>query len=321
MTQPPRKTGLGRGLNILFADTGGLRDNSSPSEPRIRSLEDDGPYTPAPPAGPPRILPLEKIIANPKQPRRRFEPEALLDLENSIRQQGMLQPIVVRPAPGMAGFYEIVAGERRWRASQRIPLHMVPVVIRELNDSEVLELALVENIQRQDLNPIEEADGYKRLIDEFSHTQEALGALVGKSRAHIANMLRLLELPEKIRGFVIDGKLSMGHARALITASDPEGLAQKIIQEGLSVRQTEALAKGARDSSRPGQKAPRSISMAGKDPDTLALERDLSTAVGMPVTVLHDGAKGTLSIAYTSLDQLDDLCQRLCATPGTRGGY
>jgi ParB family transcriptional regulator, chromosome partitioning protein len=316
----PKKTGLGRGLNILFADTGGLRDNRPPSEPRIRALTDE-PIISSAPAAPPRTLPLEKIIANPHQPRRRFEPEALLDLENSIRKQGMVQPIIVRPAKDRFGWYEIVAGERRWRAAQRIPLHVVPVIVRELNDSEVLELALVENIQRQDLNPIEEADGYQRLIAEFFHTQEALGTLVGKSRAHVANMLRLLELPETVRDHVIEGRLSMGHARALITASDPAGLAEKIIREGLSVRQAEAMAKAARDPSRPGQKAPRVSVPSDKDPDTLALERDLSTAVGMPVTVTHDGAKGTLSIAYTSLDQLDDLCQRLCATPGTRVGF
>jgi ParB family chromosome partitioning protein len=321
MTQPPKKTGLGRGLSALFADTSAPSATSAAvAEPRIRSLTDDeAPARPA--AGPPRTLALDKIIANPAQPRRRFEPQALSDLENSIRSQGMLQPIVVRPAPSQPGKYEIVAGERRWRASQKIPLHEVPVIIRELTDTQVLELALVENIQRQDLNPIEEADGYKRLINEFGHTQEALGQLVGKSRAHVANMIRLLELPRKVQDFVIDGKLSMGHARALITAVDAEALANKIIAQGLSVRQTEELAKKTRDVARPGSKAPRASAMLDKDADTLALERDLSTAVGMPVTVTHNGAKGTLSIAYGSLDQLDDLCQRLCATPGTRGGF
>ncbi len=309
-------------MSALFADTSGPAQNIADTnfaEPRIRALDGDAP--PPAPAGPPRTLPLDKIIANPKQPRRRFEPQALADLEHSIREQGILQPIVVRPAPSGRGQYEIVAGERRWRAAQKIPLHEVPVIIREFTDAQVLEIALVENIQRQDLNPIEEADGYKRLIEEFGHTQEALGNIVSKSRAHIANMMRLLELPRKVREYLIDGKLSMGHARALITAVDADALADKIIALGLSVRQTEELAKKTRDASRPGTKRERSPVASEKDPDTLALERDLSTAVGMPVTVTHNGARGTLSITYGSLDQLDDLCQRLCATPGTRGGF
>jgi ParB family transcriptional regulator, chromosome partitioning protein len=322
MGQPPKKTGLGRGLSALFADTSTAPQNNPDviyGAPRIRSLADDP--VPVVASGPPRTLPLDRIVANPKQPRRRFEPQALADLEHSLREQGMLQPIVVRPAPDGRGQYEIVAGERRWRAAQRIPLHEVPVTIRDFTDAQVLEIALVENIQRQDLNPIEEADGYKRLIEEFGHTKEALGNIVGKSRAHVANMMRLLELPPKVRDYLIDGKLSMGHARALITAVDADMLADKIISLGLSVRQTEELAKKTRDVSRPGAKRDRVSVSSEKDPDTLALERDLSTAVGMPVTVTHDGMKGTLSIAYSSLDQLDDLCQRLCATPGTRGGF
>ncbi len=315
MSQPPKKTGLGRGLSALFADTNNFEQNNA--VPRIRSLEDDP--LPSVSAGPPRAVPLDKITANPNQPRRHFEPQALADLERSIREQGVLQPILVRPVAG--GRYEIVAGERRWRAAQKIPLHEVPVIIRDLTDAEVLEIALVENIQRADLNAIEEAEGYRRLIDEFGHTQEALGNIVGKSRAHVANMMRLLELSPKVRGFVIEGKISMGHARALITALEPDVLAEKVIALGLSVRQTEELAKKTRDMTRGGVKPPRAGLSSEKDPDTLALERDLSTAVGMPVTVTHNGARGTLSIAYGSLDQLDDLCQRLCATPGTRGGF
>ncbi len=248
---------------------------------------------------------IAAIIANPRQPRRQFDGEALAELTESIRARGVLQPILIRPVG--AGRYEIVAGERRWRASQAAGRHDIPALVRELDDAQAFEIALVENIQRADLDAIEEADGYRRLIDEFGHSQEALARLVGKSRSHVANLLRLLDLPQSVRDHVAAGRLSMGHARALITAADPAALAETVIARGLSVRQTEALARAARKSA--------SARAAGVRPpidaDLAALERQLSDSLGLKVAIRHAGGGGSVTVAYSSLDQLDMLCQRL----------
>ncbi len=330
MTTPPKKpSGLGRGLSALLGEISLPRTASSEVSPietksavPISAAEPDVDLTKLGVGSASRTVPIHQLYANPDQPRRRFEPEKLKDLEESIRAHGIMQPIMVRPLFGVrGGEYEIVAGERRWRAAMNVPLHEVPVIIRLLDDAQVLELALVENIQRQDLNPIEEALGYRRLIDDFNHTQEALGTLVGKSRAHVANLLRLLDLPDAVRSYLIEGKLSMGHARAVITAIDPVGLAQRVIKDDLSVRETERLAKAARQPDRPGTKPRSGVVSAEKDADTAALERDLSAAVGMPVSIVFSGQKGCLSIDYSTLDQLDDLCQRLCAAPSVRGTF
>ncbi len=252
-----------------------------------------------------QTIAIAAIVANPRQPRRHFDNEALAELTESIRARGVLQPILIRPIG--AGRYEIVAGERRWRASQAAGRHEIPALVRELDDTQAFEIALVENIQRADLDAIEEADGYRRLIDEFGHSQEALARLVGKSRSHVANLLRLLDLPQSVRDHVAAGRLSMGHARALITAADPMALAETVIARGLSVRQTEALARAARKPA--GARA--SLTRAPIDADLAALERQLSDSLGLKVAIRHDGGGGSVTVNYSSLDQLDMLCQRL----------
>jgi ParB family transcriptional regulator, chromosome partitioning protein len=310
MNTPKKPTGLGRGLSALLGDIAPTRASQD-----FRS--NDSPLT-----GGPLKVAIGRIYPNPKQPRRLFKPEALQELEDSIREKGLLQPILVRPSPDQPGLYEIVAGERRWRAAQRVPLHELPVVVRDLSDAEVMELALVENIQRQDLNPIEEAEGFFRLIDHFKYTPEMLAQMVGKSRSHVANMLRLLDLPLAVRELVMGGQLSMGHARALVSMADPERLAVEIVKGGLSVRQVEQLAKSS--ARKPGAARGRSSSSGvsgAKDADTMALERDVSAALGMPVSIAFAGQKGTVTVAYASLDQLDDLCQRLCAPLNGRNGF
>jgi ParB family chromosome partitioning protein len=251
------------------------------------------------------MLPVSALSPHPDQPRRHFD-EALLDeLAASIASRGLIQPIVVRPH---GHDYQIVAGERRWRAAQRARLHEVPVVVREFDDAETLEVALIENIQRQDLNAIEEAQAYQRLAGDYGHTQDALAKIVHKSRSHVANLLRLLELPAGVQGRVTDGSLSMGHARALLGARDIEALAEQVIAKGLSVRETERLAKGAKP-----QRAPRSS--GAREPsgnaDIAALERQLSDLLGLNVRISHADTGGTLTLAYSTLDQLDMVCQRL----------
>jgi ParB family chromosome partitioning protein len=251
------------------------------------------------------MLPVSALSPHPGQPRRHFD-EALLDeLAASIASRGLIQPIVVRPH---GNDFQIVAGERRWRAAQRARLHEVPVVVREFNDAETLEIALIENIQREDLNAIEEAQAYQRLAGDYGHTQEALAKIVHKSRSHVANLLRLLELPAAVQGRVTDGSLSMGHARALLGARDIEALAEQVIAKGLSVRETERLAKGAKP-----ERAPRRShkpAVAG-DADIAALERQLADLLGLHVRISHTGDGGVLSLTYSSLDQLDMVCQRL----------
>ncbi|MBU6206941.1 MAG: ParB/RepB/Spo0J family partition protein [Alphaproteobacteria bacterium] len=251
-----------------------------------------------------RRVELGLLSPNPAQPRKHFDEASLEELAQSIKSRGVLQPIIVRThGPG----FQIIAGERRWRAAQRAGLHQVPVIIKALDDATTLEIALVENIQRQDLNAIEEADSYRRLIAEFGHTQEALGVLVHKSRSHIANLLRLLDLPKPVRDAVVDNRLSMGHARALLSASDPEILMAEVIARNLSVRDTEALVRSKRVVQRP--LLDRSAHRA--NPDLEALEHHIGALLGLRVKIAHGPKGGTLTLNYASLDQLDLICQRL----------
>jgi ParB family chromosome partitioning protein len=250
------------------------------------------------------MLAVASLEPHPGQPRRHFDESALTELAESIRARGLIQPIVVRPHGGR---FQIVAGERRWRAAQRAQLHEVPAIVRDFDDIETLEVAIVENIQRQDLNAIEEAEAYKRLIAEFGHTQEALGKLVHKSRSHVANLLRLLDLPEKVRGMLQSGALSMGHARALIGAADPEGLADEVVKRDLSVRDTEKLVR----SGKPRKIGEAPIEYKGASADIDALERQLGDMLGLKVRIAHAPGGGTVSLSYSSLDQLDMICQRL----------
>ncbi|MEH3107790.1 MAG: ParB/RepB/Spo0J family partition protein [Sphingomonas fennica] len=252
-----------------------------------------------------RTLPIASIAPHPEQPRRHFDESALDELAESIALRGVLQPIIVRPH---GEGYQIIAGERRWRAAQRARLHEIPALVREMAEAETFELALIENIQRQDLNAIEEADAYARLIEQFGHTQEALGKLVQKSRSHVANLLRLRDLPAPVREAVADGSLSMGHARALVTATDPQALAEQVIRQGLSVRDTERLAKGRKSATRVPEQVPAARAM---EADIAALERQLADRLGLAVQVTHGGPGGSVTIVYGNLDQLDLVCQRL----------
>jgi len=279
-----KRRGLGRGLSALMADL-------DPVDPVRR---DDN------------VLPIERIVANPDQPRRTFDEAGLDELAASIRERGLIQPIIVRRDPHDDDRYQIVAGERRWRAAQRAQLHELPVVIREMSDDEVLEVAIIENVQRVDLNALEEALGLQQLIDRFQHTQEQVATALGKSRSHVANMLRLLKLPEAVREMLREGKLSAGHARAILTADDPVALARRVVEDDLSVRETERLAKDGRPP------AKRKLQHGdGKDADTRALELDLHVAVNLPVSINHrpDGS-GKVVISYGDLDQLDGLCEK-----------
>ncbi|NKX45100.1 ParB/RepB/Spo0J family partition protein [Roseicyclus persicicus] len=296
MVKRPERTGLGRGLSALMADI----------EPARSTPEAE---TPASPRGL-RRLPVDRIAPNPDQPRRTFAESALEELAASIREKGVIQPLIVRPDPTRPDGFQIVAGERRWRAAQRAQLHELPVIVREFDDTEVLEVAIIENIQRADLNALEEAQGYRQLIDRFGHTQEQLAQALGKSRSHIANMMRLLALPEPIQELVRGGQLSAGHARALLTAEDPVGLARKAVAQGWSVRDVEKHAKPSTGSSKPKARA-----TTQKDADTVALEGDLSAAVGMPVSIDHDTAsgEGRVTIRYKDLAALDDLIRLLSA--------
>ncbi|WP_375403431.1 ParB/RepB/Spo0J family partition protein [uncultured Sphingomonas sp.] len=291
-----RRGGLGRGLNALLGDL-------AREEPITGDGRDTSPGV--------RMLPVSAMTPHPDQPRRRFDDAALDELAASIAARGVIQPIVVRPH-GRA--YQIVAGERRWRAAQRARLTEVPVVVREFDDAETLEIALVENIQRQDLNAIEEALAYQRLSGEYGHTQEALAKIVHKSRSHVANLLRLLELPESVQAMVVEGALSMGHARALLGSREVEELAREVATRGLSVRETEKLARGAKGAperpSRPVGGGPKSPTPAA-DGDVAALENQLADLLGLSVRIAHGESGGTLTLGYATLDQLDMVCQRL----------
>ena len=289
-----KKRGLGRGLSALMADVNRSDEPTAKPDGGRRAEQ---------------FVPVEKIAPNPDQPRRSFDPEKLEDLANSIREKGVIQPLIVRADPRVAGQYQIVAGERRWRAAQLAQLHELPVLVRDFDDTEVLEVAIIENIQRADLNAVEEAAGYRQLIDRFGHTQEQLAQALGKSRSHIANQMRLLSLPRDVLDLLEQDRLSAGHARALITAEDPSALARQVVQKGLSVRETEKLAKAAA-SPRP---APKPKSAPLKDADTVALEGDLSANLGMKVAVNHQAGKesGQVVISYKTLEELDDLCRML----------
>jgi ParB family transcriptional regulator, chromosome partitioning protein len=257
-----------------------------------------------------RRLPVEFIIASRANPRKDFDPELLEDLTNSIREKGVMQPLLVRPSSQGPDIYELIAGERRWRAAQAAGLHEVPVIIREVDDKEALELAIIENVQRADLNPLEEALGYGQLIEQFEYTQQDLAQVIGKSRSNVANTLRLLRLPSEVQGMLERGDLTAGHARTLITAEDPLSLAQRIVSAGLSVREAEAMQqKDAEVRKRPA--LANGTLRPEKDADTLALEKQLSDALGLSVSLDHKDKGGRLEIRYKTLDQLDAVCTRL----------
>jgi ParB family chromosome partitioning protein len=285
------RRGLGRGLSALLGEADAVEAAA-----------------PAGGEGGAREVPIELVRANPDQPRRSFSREDIDALAASIREKGILQPILTRPMPGAEGEYQIVAGERRWRAAQVAGLRTVPVLVRELDDRQVLEIAIVENVQRTDLNPYEEALGYRQLIEKFGHTQEAVAEAVGKSRPHVANALRLLNLPQPVLNMLVDGELTAGHARTLVGSERAVELARRIVAEGLSVRQAESLSKDPE----PRTKGPsRSPSQAVKDHDTTALESDLADILGLEVEIRDAGGKGEVRLRYATLEQLDDLCRRL----------
>lgn len=298
MEKKSERRGLGRGLSALMADVG--LDAQADFAPR-KTAE--------------RMLPVEQLLPNPDQPRQIFSPEGLQELAESIREKGIIQPLIVRPDPGNPGIYQIVAGERRWRAAQLAQLHELPVIERGYSDAEVLEIAIIENLQRADLNPVEEARAYDQLMARFGHTQEKVAEALGKSRSHIANMLRLLALPTGVQEHLQSGQLTMGHARALIPLPNPAEVAQQVIEKGLSVRATEDLVRKllARPEGAERQGGTRKSAAREKDADTRALEQDLSAALGLQVSIdQRSGTEGgSLSIAFRSLDDLDLLCRLL----------
>lgn len=302
---PARKkpSGLGRGLNALFGDV-------AAEAPVLATPGGAAKAAPAASGDAVQHVAIGSIRPLPGQPRRHFDENAIAELADSIGLRGLLQPIIVRRSPDGDG-YQLVAGERRWRAAQRAGLHQIPALVRELDDAATYEIALVENIQRQDLNAIEEAGAYRRLIDDFGHNQEALAKLVGKSRSHVANLMRLLDLPASVQALVGDGSLAMGHARALIGAPDAEAIARRVVKDGLSVRAVETLLRADKGG---GRKPPLEYkSMDGtRDPDIVAVERHLSELLGIGVAIHYAGeGKGALTLKFASLDQLDMICQRL----------
>ena len=278
------KKGLGRGLSSLMGDTETVQTKNSN-------------------VGQETKIPIANLKPSPSQPRRLFNKNSINELADSIKAKGLVQPLVVRPSPSDANSYEIIAGERRWRAAQIAQLHEVPVVIRNFNDTEALEIAIIENVQRSDLSPIEEAAGYKRLIENHGHTQEDLSGIVGKSRSHIANIIRLLSLPQSIQDMITEGKISSGHARAIMNSAFPEQLAEKIINENLSVRDAENLAKDKKGIIK---------KLKLKDPDTIDLENKISEKLGLTININHKGKKGgSIKIDYKTLDQLEMITQKL----------
>ena len=278
------KKGLGRGLSSLMGD---VKDTLTKNESLNQETK----------------ISIAKLKPSPSQPRRLFDKNSINELAESIKSKGLVQPILVRPSPTETGAYEIIAGERRWRAAQIAQLHEVPAVIRQLDDVESLEVAIIENVQRSDLSPIEEAAGYKRLIENHGHTQEVLAEIVGKSRSHIANIIRLLGLPQSIQDMISEGKISSGHARAIMNSAFPEQLAEKIVSENLSVRAAEDLAK---------QKKPELKKVKLKDPDTIDLENNLTATLGLNVLIDHKGKKGgSIKIEYKTLDQLETVTRKL----------
>ncbi|WP_439572291.1 ParB/RepB/Spo0J family partition protein [Phreatobacter sp.] len=289
MVEEVTRSRLGRGLAALIGDVG----EETQAIERVRAT---------------RRVPIEFIRANPRNPRRLFRDEDLQELAASVKERGIIQPLVVRSVAGTADAYEIVAGERRWRAAQQAGLHEVPIHLVEVGDREALELAIIENVQRSDLNPLEEAMGYSELIEQFGYAQADLARIIGKSRSHVANMLRLMKLPEPVQAYLRDGQITAGHARALLAHADPERVASEIVSQGLNVRQVEALAQ---EQAEAAGKARQSRPRAEKDADTKALEQALSDSLGMVVSIDHRGAGGEVRIRYKSLDQLDEVCRRL----------
>jgi ParB family chromosome partitioning protein len=287
MAEEATRSRLGRGLAALIGDVG--------TEATVDRAQRAS-----------RRLPVAFLRPNPRNPRKAFDESDLADLTASIRERGVVQPLIVRPVAGEKDNYEIVAGERRWRAAQRAALHDVPVLIREASDKEALELAIIENVQRADLNALEEAQGYQQLIDQYRYTQNELADVIGKSRSHIANTLRLLNLPEAVQAFILDGSLSAGHARALLTLDDPLSAAKRIVRDGMSVRDAESIGAGGGRRKGAGGRRRRE-----KDADTRALEKSLSDLLGLTVTIDHKAGRGEVRIAYASLEQLDDVCRRL----------
>lgn len=285
--EAPRRASLGRGLSALFGD-------AEEDYAALDKVQQPG-----------KTVPIELVRPGRYQPRRNFDPEEMESLIASVREKGILQPLLVRRDPEIAGEYELVAGERRWRAAQAAGLHEVPVVVRDLADRDALEIALIENVQRADLSPLEEADGYRRLMDEFQHTQEDLARAVGKSRSHVANLMRLLGLPPSVKELVERGDLTAGHARALLTAADPEHLAEEVVRRGLNVRQTEDLARGDKDK-RDNARRP-----TAKDPDLVNLEEEISAKIGLRVAINPSGKRGSITVHYQTLDQLDEVIRRL----------
>jgi len=283
---------LGRGLASLIGDVGGEAAHVE----RPRGL---------------RKVPIEFLKANPRNPRRSFADAELGELAESIKQRGVIQPIVVRAIKGTQDRFEIIAGERRWRASQLAGLHEVPIVPVEVSDSDALEIMIIENVQREDLNAMEEAQGYHALADEFKHSQDEIAKIVGKSRSHVANMMRLTRLPAEVQALIAKGELSAGHARALIGVPDPLTAAKRIVAEGLNVRQAEALAHEAGVPERKPQKARSGSAAKSKDADTVALEKRVSDALGLTVSVSHRDPGGTVQISYRNLEQLDEVMRRL----------
>ena len=286
-----KSRGLGRGLSSLMGDFNNepLTSNKNSESQTIEKL-----------------VPVEKIYPNPNQPRKSFQEEKLIELANSIKTKGIVQPLIVRKKKGAKESFEIVAGERRWRAAQRAQIHELPVIIKEFTDIEVLEIAIIENVQRADLNPIEEALGYENLMKNFDHTQDGLSKEIGKSRSHIANLLRLLNLPSAVQELLISGQLTAGHARALVTCDNPLAIAKKIISLGLSVRDAERLAKNVSE-----KKVSNKTKIKEKPADTILLESDLSAALRMKVSINHEEGKekGVISITYKSLDELDRISE------------
>ena len=292
MNEEAGRSRLGRGLAALMGDMG--------SE---AAVSDRGRGQ--------RRLPIAFLRANPRNPRQSYEASDLDDLTNSIREKGIVQPILVRPVVGRPEEYEIIAGERRWRAAQRVGLHDVPVVVHNVSDKEALELAIIENVQRADLNPLEEALGYHQLIEQYEYSQAALAEVIGKSRPHIANTLRLLKLPPVVQDYLRAGRLTAGHARALVTLADPEAAARRIVEAGMTVRDAEAMGEGT--SKRRAAK-PKTV----KDADTLKLEKDVSDRLGLTVAIEHKGEGGEVRVLYSSLEQLDEVCRRLQSSAAVR---
>ena len=289
-----RQRGLGRGLSALLGEQAGEAvpvDGSGPAPTGVQ------------------MAPIESLKPNPDQPRKIFRREELDELSASIRDKGVLQPVLVRSQPGQDGVWQIIAGERRWRAAQLARLTEIPIIVREMDDVSVFEVAIIENVQRADLNPLEEAEAFRTLMDRFGRTQDAVAGIVGKSRSHVANTLRLLQLPEDVLAYVREGKLSAGHARALITAPNPGELARQVHSNGLNVRQAEALARRASEGKKPGK--PKPARTQDDDADIAALEQDLADALGLKVALADKDGQGELTIRYVSLEQLDEVCRRL----------